>query len=74
MWRPFVRESLESQKNGVAVPQHNMSLPKGFRVEIHVRPEDEITEREAELNQSDEANDEARTPSDELDKLTGSSQ
>ena len=52
-------------KDGVAVPQHEMSLPEGIRVEILVRPADITTEMELELDRWEKASDEAWTIIDE---------
>ncbi len=46
-------------KGGVAVPQHEMSLPEGTRVEIHVKPADMTPDLESELDQWDKASAEA---------------
>ena len=40
-------------KGGVAVPQHEMYLPEGIRVEIHVQPADMTPELESEMDQWD---------------------
>ena len=46
-------------KGGVAVPQHEMSLPEGISVEIHIKPADMTPELESELDQWDKASAEA---------------
>ena len=46
-------------KNGVAVPQDEISLPDGIRVEILVRRADITSELESELDQWEKASDEA---------------
>ena len=52
-------------KDEVAVPQHEMSLPEGIRVEILVRPADITTELELDLDRWEKASDEAWTIIDE---------
>ncbi len=46
-------------KDGVAVPQDEISLPDGIRVEILVRRAEIASELESELDQWDKASDEA---------------
>ena len=46
-------------KDGVAVPQDEISLPDGIRAEILVRRAEIASELESELDQWDKASDEA---------------
>ena len=46
-------------KNGVVVPQNDIPLPDGARVDILISPTDVTPELEAELDQWDKASDEA---------------
>ena len=46
-------------KNGVVVPQNDIPLPDGARVDILISPTDVTPELESELDQWDKASDEA---------------
>ena len=46
-------------KDGVIVPQNDISLPNGICVEILIRPVDMTPELKSELDQWDKASDEA---------------
>ena len=46
-------------KDGVIVPQNDISLPNGICVDILIRPADMTPELKSELDQWDKASDEA---------------